>query len=67
MNFFKKTWVTILAFVFLIIGVVILILGGTSVGEIDNLVELTAGIISAVGILIIAIREIIQKKDTAKK
>lgn len=67
MDFFKKAWVMVLAFVFIIIGVVVLILGGTSVGEIDNLVELTAGIISAVGLLIVAIKELLQKKDTAKK
>lgn len=67
MDFFKKAWVMVLAFVFIIIGVVVLILGGTSVGEIDNLVELIAGIISAVGLLIVAIKELLQKKDTAKK
>lgn len=67
MDFFKKTWVTIMAFVFIIIGVVILILGGVTVGEINNVVELIAGIISAIGLLIIAIKNLLQKKDTAKK
>ena len=67
MNFFKKIWVTIVAFVFIIIGVVVLLLGGISVGEIDNVVELIAGILSAIGLLIIAIRKLLQKKDTTKK
>ena len=67
MDFFKKTWVTIMAFVFIIIGVVILILGGVTVGEINNVVELIAGIITAIGLLIIAIKNLLQKKDTAKK
>ena len=67
MDFFKKAWVMVLAFVFIIIGVVVLIFGGTSVGEIDNLVELSAGIVSAVGLLIVAIKELLQKKDTAEK
>ena len=67
MDFFKKTWVTIVAFVFIIIGVVVLLLGGISVGEINNVVELIAGILSAIGLLIIAIRKLLQKKDTAKK
>lgn len=67
MDFFKKTWVTIMAFIFIIIGVVILILGGVTVGEINNVVELIAGIISAIGFLIIAIKNLLQKKDTAKK
>lgn len=67
MDFFKKTWVMILAFVFIIIGVVILILGGVTVGEINNVVELIAGIISAIGLLILAIRKLLQKKDTTEK
>lgn len=67
MEFFKKIWVMVMAFIFIIVGVIILILGGTSVGEIDKIVELIAGIISAIGLLIIAIRELLQKKDTSKK
>lgn len=61
MDFFRKTWVTIMAFVFIIIGVVILLLGGISV------VELIAGILSAIGLLIIAIKKLLQKKDTTNK
>lgn len=67
MDFFKKTWVMIMAFVFIIIGVVILLLGGISVGEINNVVELIAGILTAIGLLIVAIKQLLQKKDTAKK
>ena len=67
MDFFKKTWVMVMAFVFIIIGVVILLLGGITVGEINNVVELIAGILSAVGLLIIAIRKLLQKKATAGK
>lgn len=67
MNFFKKTWVAILAFVFIIIGTLLLILNGLSVAEISNVVELVAGIVSAVGLLIIAIKELLQKKDSNNK
>lgn len=67
MDFFKKTWVTIVAFVFIIIGVVILLLGGISVGEINNVVELVAGVLSAIGLLILAIKKLLQKKDTRNK
>jgi len=67
MNFFKKTWVTVVAFVFIIIGTAILLLGGISVGEINNVVELVAGILSAVGLLIVAIKKLLQKKDTTNK
>lgn len=67
MNFFKKTWVAILAFIFIIIGTLLLILNGLSVAEISNVVELVAGIVSAVGLLIIAIKELLQKKDSDNK
>ena len=67
MEFLKKTWVTIMAFVFIIIGVVVLILGGTSVGEINSVVELIAGVLSAIGLLIVAIKKLLQKKDTTNK
>lgn len=67
MNFFKKTWVVILAFVFIIIGTLLLILNGLSVAEISNVVELVAGIVSAVGLLIIAIKELLRKKDSNNK
>ena len=67
MNFFKKTWVAILAFVFIIIGTLLLILNGLSVAEISNVVKLVAGIVSAVGLLIIAIKELLQKKDSNNK
>lgn len=67
MDFFKKTWVTIMAFVFIIIGVVVLLLGGISVGEINDIVERIAGILSAIGLLIIAIKKLLQKKDSTNK
>ena len=67
MDFFKKTWVTIMAFVFIIIGVVVLLLGGISVGEINDIIERIAGILSAIGLLIIGIKKLLQKKDSTNK
>ena len=66
-DFFNKTWVKITSWIFLLIGAVALILGGTSVAEIGKGVELVAGIISAVGLLVVFIKEMIEKKDVAKK
>ena len=66
-DFFNKTWVKITSWIFLLVGAVALILGGTSVAEIGKGVELIAGIISAVGLLIVFIKEMIEKKDAAKK
>lgn len=67
MDFFKKTWVMIMACIFIAIGATILILGGVSVGDINNLVKLVAGIITAIGLFIVAVKAILQKKDTANK
>lgn len=67
MDFFKKTWVVVMAFVFIIIGTIILLLGGTTVVDINNVVELIGGVLSAVGLLIVAIKKLLQKKDTATK
>lgn len=67
MDFFKKTWVMVMPFVFIIIGVVILLLGGITVGEINNVVELIGGIVAAIGLLIVAIKELLQKKASAGK
>ncbi len=65
MDFFKKTWVVIMAFVFIIIGTIILLLGGTTVVDINNVVELIGGVLSAIGLLIVAIKKLLQKKDAA--
>lgn len=66
-DFFSKTWVKITSWIFLLVGAVALILGGTSVADIGNGVELVAGIITAVGLLVTFIREMIAKKDAAAK
>ena len=66
-NFFNLTWVKVVGWVMIIIGVVIQILGGTSVGEINQVVELVFGIIQAIGLLIIAIGKLLQKKATTNK
>ena len=66
-DFFNKTWVKIMAYVFIIIGTLVLLLGGTKVGDISRIPELVFGIVEAVGVLILFIRGLLQKKDSAKK
>ena len=66
-NFFNQTWVKVVGWIMIIIGVVIQILGGTSVGEISQVVELVFGIIQAIGLLIIAIGKLLQKKAITNK
>jgi formate/nitrite transporter FocA (FNT family) len=66
-EFFTKAWVRIMAWIFVVIGTLTLILGGTEVGDIVRVPELVFGIVEAVGLLIIFIRSMLQKKDTDKK
>ena len=67
MSFFKQLWVQIIAWICVIIGTAVLIIGGTSVGNIDNAIELVFGIIEAIGLLVIFIKKMLQKIETAEK
>ena len=66
-DFFNQLWVKIMAWSFIVIGAVVLLLGGTSVGDISGVVELVFGVIQAIGLLIIAIGKLLQKKATTNK
>lgn len=66
-DFLNKTWVKIVGWIGLIICAAVLILGGTSVAEIGEGVELVAGIIQAVILLIAFIKKMLEKKDAANK
>lgn len=66
-DFLNKTWVVVLGWVFLLLGAAVLIVGGTSVADIGQGVELVAGIISAVTLLIAFIRKMLNKKDEKAK
>ena len=66
-DFFNKTWVKVVSWIFLLIGAASLILGGTSIADIGKGVELIAGIIAAIGLLIEFIREMLNKKNEQAK
>lgn len=66
-EFFQKVWVKIVAWVFIVIGTIVLLLGGTEVGDIVRVPELVFGIVEAVGVLILFIRGLLLKKDSANK
>lgn len=67
MDWFKNTWVAIVGFVLLIIGTALLYLGGVGKVELNQTVEMVIAIVDSIGLLIIFIRKLIQKKDSAKK
>jgi hypothetical protein len=66
-EFFQKVWVRIIAWIFIVIGTLVLLLGGTEVGDIVRVPELVFGIVEAVGVLILFIRGLLLKKDSANK
>ena len=59
--FFDNKIVKIVAWVFLAVSSVVLILGGVSVVDIGKGIELVGGIITAVGALIIFISNLVNK------
>lgn len=67
MDFFKKTWVEVLAFIMLVISIVILALGGFTKVEVEPVLEGVFAVLDCISLLIIAIKKLLQKKDTANK
>ena len=66
-NFLNQKWVKVVSWIMIIIGVAVQILDGTDVGDINQVVELVFGIIQTIGLLIIAIGKLLQKKATTNK
>ena len=66
-DFLNKTWVVVTGWILVLLGAAVLIAGGTSVGVITEGVELVAGIIDAVVLLIAFIKKMLEKKDATKK
>ena len=61
-DFFNKTWVKVVAAIFVVLGTVTLLLGGTPVGEIVKIPTLVAGILQAIGLLVTFIAGLLNKK-----
>ena len=66
-NFFQQVWVQVVAWIMVILGTLVLILGGTDVGNIEKIPMLVFGIVEAIGLLIIFIKQMLQKKASAGK
>lgn len=66
-NFFNQKWVEITAMIFVAVGSLVLILGGIAVGEIAKIPALVAGIVSAVGALILFFKSLFTKKETTEE
>lgn len=66
-NFLNQKWVKIVSWIMIVIGIIVQILNGVSVVEINEVVEMIFGIVQAIGLLIIAIGKLLQKKATTNK
>lgn len=66
-NFLNQKWVKIISWLMIITGIIVQLLNGVSVVEINEVVEMIFGIVQAIGLLIIAIGKLLQKKATTNK
>lgn len=64
MNFFKKSWLVIVAFILIAIGIIILFLNGKSEGEVVAYVGL---VFAAIGGVVLVIKFIIDALTKAKQ
>lgn len=67
MDFFKKSWVTILAVICAIVSIVLFALRGFTQVEVATVIDAIWAVVDVVGLLIIAIKKLLQKKDTTNK
>ena len=66
-NFLNQTWVKVVSWIMIAVGVVIQLIDGVTVGDINAVVEMIFTIIQAIGLLIAAIGKLLQKKATTNK
>ena len=66
-NFFRNIYVQIVAWICVVIGTAVLIIGGVDAGKIAQIPTLVFGIIEAIGLLILFIKNLLQAKDSRNK
>lgn len=67
MNFFKKTWVEVVAIVGFVVSIILLALSGFTKTDIAPIFEEVWVIFDIIAGLILAIKKLLQKKDTTNK
>lgn len=67
MGFFKKTWVEIVAIVMFVVSIILLALGGFAKADVAPIFEAVFAVLDVISLLILAIKKLLQKKDTANK
>lgn len=61
-DFLNKTWVKITAWSMVVLGILVLIVGGVTATEIAKVPALIAGVLQAIGLLVLFIKEKITGK-----
>lgn len=61
-DFLNKTWVKITAWSLVVLGILVLIVGGVTATEIAKVPALIAGVLQAIGLLVLFIKEKITGK-----
>ena len=67
MDFFKKTWVEVIAIIGFVVSTILLALSGFAKADIDPIFEEVWVIFDIVAGLILAIKKLLQKKATTNK
>lgn len=67
MNFFKQLWVEIVAIVMFVVSIIMLTLAGFTQAEISPIFDAVFAVLDVLALLILAIKKLLQKKDTTNK
>lgn len=67
MDFFKQKWVEIVAVVMFVCSIVLLGLAGFTQVDVSPVFDAVFVVLDVISALILAIKKLLQKKDTAKK
>lgn len=67
MDFFKKVWVEIVAVVMFVLSIVMLALAGFTQADISPVFDGVFVVLDCLSLLILAIKKLLQKKDSKNK
>ena len=65
--FLDQMWVKVICVIAWVISTAILLFDGVTVGQLNDTAKLIVGVGSALALLIVGIRALLQKKDSTKK
>ena len=66
-NFLNQIWVKIVCVVMWVTATAVLLIDGVTVGQLNDTAKLIVGVGTALALLIVGIRKLLQAKDTTNK